>query len=241
MDKNLLDFCNNIESLYTVNSIESFVPSKKAQITLTPLTLKQQKDVIASQVSGVVGLVGFGRVLNNILVTNSKASDLLVCDKSALAISLRIGSISNKIGDIDLNEMVERFKANLAEFKFTETVEDCGITANLAIPTIVEETKIIESLESVIYENEDDIATNMSNIYTFEVVKYIKSLSIKDVTLDFDKIPNIKDRVDILERLPLSLNRKIVDYIEYNKLQEKKVLTWKEEVIDISADFFDFE
>jgi hypothetical protein len=240
MDKNLTDFFKSIEELSTTNSVTSYIPSTSKEVTLQPLTLKQQKDIIASQIVGVVGLVRFGRVLNDILLESSKCEDLLVCDKAPLAISLRINSISDKIGDVDLTKILNQFRSDL-KLKMSDTIEDNGIVAEVAIPTLLEENKIIAKLESLIDENEDDVAINISNIYIFEVVKYIKSLSIKDVKLVFDEIPNIYDRVSILEKLPLSINKKIVDYIEYNKLREREALTWGEETVEISAEFFDFE
>ena len=96
MDKALLDFCNTIETLANTNSISSYIPSSKEDVSILPLTLKQQKDIISSQVAGVVGIVRFGRVLNNILIENCKADNLLVCDKSALAIDLRINAMEIK-------------------------------------------------------------------------------------------------------------------------------------------------
>jgi hypothetical protein len=240
MDKNLTDFFKSVEALSDTNSITSYIPSQKKEVILSPLTLKQQKDIIASQVVGVVGLVRFGRVLNDILLESSKTDNLLVCDKAPLAVSLRINSISDKMGEIDLLKIYEQFKSG-CEFKLSDTIEDHGIIAELAIPTLQDENKIIKKLEGVINDSEDDVATNISNIYTFEVVKYIKSLSIKDVRLVFDDIPNVYDRVAVLESLPLSTNKKIVDFIEYNKLVERKALTWGEDEIEITADFFDFE
>ena len=68
MDKNLTDFFKSVEALSDTNSITSYIPSQKKEVILSPLTLKQQKDIIASQVVGVVGLVRFGRVLNDILL-----------------------------------------------------------------------------------------------------------------------------------------------------------------------------
>jgi hypothetical protein len=241
MDKALLDFCSTIETLSNTNSINSFVTSKKEAASILPLTLKQQKAIISSQVAGVVGLVRFGRVLNNILLENCKMDNLLVCDKSALAVDLRINAIGDKIRDVPLVEISNRYKRCEANFKLTEVVEDSGITAELAIPTLIDENKIILKLEDVINVNEDSVDINLSNIYTFEVVKYVKSLSIKDVKIEFDLIPSVMDRVKILEKLPLSVNRKIIDYIEFNKLEDQKIMTWGEDIVDISADFFDFE
>jgi len=240
MDKNLTDFFKSVEELSTNNSITSYIPSISEEVILQPLTLKQQKDIIASQVAGVVGLVRFGRVLNEILLESSKRKDLLVCDKAPLVISLRMNSISDKIDDIDLTKIYDQIKADL-QFKLTDTIEDNGIVAEVAIPTLVEENKIIKKLEDVIDSAEEDVAINISNIYTFEVVKYVKSLAIKDVKLVFDDIPNIYDRVSILEKLPLSVNKKIVDFIDYNKRKEREALTLGEETIEITSEFFDFE
>lgn len=241
MDKALLDFCNIIETLSNTNSISSYITSSKENVSILPLTLKQQKDIISSQVAGIVGIVRFGRVLNNILIENCKAGNLLMCDKSALAIDLRINAIGDKIEDVPLVEISNRYKRGEANFKLVDTVEDNGITAELAIPSLLDENKVILKLEDIIDTSEDNIDINLSNIYTFEVVKYVKSLSIKDIKLEFDLIPSVMDRVNILEKLPLSLNRKIIDYIEYNKLEEQKIMKWGESAIDISADFFDFE
>jgi hypothetical protein len=82
----------------------------------------------------------------------------------------------------------------------------------------------------------------LSEIYTYELVKYIKSLTVGEDTVQFSEI-SVRDRIKIVNNLPLSINKQIIEFIQDIKQKEVEVL--KVEIdgevhqIDIDVAFFD--
>jgi hypothetical protein len=82
----------------------------------------------------------------------------------------------------------------------------------------------------------------LSEIYTYEITKYIKSLAVGEDIVQFSDI-SVRDRVKIVNNLPLSINKQIVEFIQDIKEKETDVL--KVEIdgevhqIDIDITFFD--
>jgi len=73
-------------------------------------------------------------------------------------------------------------------------------------------------------------------------VKYIKSVEFDGNVINFPEI-SIKDRVKIVDNLPISINQKIVNYIQDIKKIENEWLTvevgGEKKILDIDVSFFD--
>ena len=226
-------------------TINVFLPSKGKAIKVKVLNLKQQKEIISSAADGVVGAISFTRILNEILTQSVDDTELKLYDKVPLAIALRANALgSNYIdGDrkINLNTIIERLNTYNHSIDDERMVTHNKIEVKLGIPTLAQESAAVKKLEEEIKRNGSDNHTkNLGSIYLYEIIKYIKQVSFDDIVLDYINLKT-QEKIDIIEILPLSLNKKIIDYIEEVRAAEREILTVDDIVVEIDIDFFDVE
>ena len=95
------------------------------------------------------------------------------------------------------------------KFKNSEDIKG-PIEIKLEIPSLKEENKVLSYLIDFLKrEGDKDVGKNIGNIYTFEIVKFINSVKFGENELVFSQIP-VKDRVKVVESLPLSINKQTV-------------------------------
>jgi hypothetical protein len=244
MDDNVKNFLDKIEQLKD-DKIKVDVLSTGKKIDSESLTFKQQKDIISTITDGIVGPLKFQKNLNDIIIENTNNKDLKIIDKLLIVIQLRIDSmgsfikISNKQYDV-LNGVVEQLK----KIKHTLSKKITGgIEIDLEVPTLTAENQVISTCVDVLKKEADkDVGKSLSEIYTYELVKYIKSLTVGEDTVQFSEI-SVRDRIKIVNNLPLSINKQIIEFIQDIKQKEVEVL--KVEIdgevhqIDIDVAFFD--
>ena len=127
MSNDVTKFISKLDKLNN-SGIEVFLPSKKKEVTATPLNLKQQKDLISSALNGLKGTLDFSRVLNNIILDNSGIDDLKIFDKIPFVMSMRIDALGAKyITDtdtIDLHKVLDNIKKFKLEFKQEKSIKE---------------------------------------------------------------------------------------------------------------------
>ncbi len=243
MEENVKSFLDKIQELKEVKSKVSVLSTGK-EIECSPLTFKQQKDLIGTIADGSVGSLKFNRICNDIIITNTGSQDIRVSDKLPILLKLRIDSIGKiyKFGDneVDLEEVLERAKKLKLR---THKIMGDKIKVELDAPILAQENKVIQTtVEIVKKDGDEELGKSIGNIYTYEIVKYIKNVKFDELTVNFQDIP-IKDRFKIVESLPLTLNKDIILFIQDIKTKESEVLTVTvdnvEKTIDIDVSFFD--
>lgn len=230
--KKFLDSIKEVDS----DTFKVYVPSQKKEVDCKPLSFKQQKEIISTVAEGVVGAVKFQKILNNIILDN--LGSVLLSDKNAVIVALRknaMGDLERDDEKIDLGEVLKNFK-NYSPSKTKKLNEK--IKAILEVPTLERENKILNSVIEAFKKNKDDAGKSISQIYTYEIIKYIKSLEIGESVVNFEELSST-DMVQIVENLPLWFNRKIIDFIQEIKGQEADVLKVGEKIIEIDVSFFD--
>lgn len=235
---NLQSFLDKINTLKS-DKIDGVLISSPDIISLEPLNLKQQKDIISNSLGGIKNSLLFTKTLNDIVIESSKNNNILLCDRAPLIIALRVNSIGNLYGGIDLEQVLNNYKNYKSGFKLQDKVVYKALTAEVRIPSLLEENKFLSKLETLINEDESD-SYNLGIIYTYEVSKFVSKVSIDDIELDFNSL-DISDRITAVEKLPLSLTKLIVEFIESYKLEENKILTVGDATLDLNVDFFDIE
>lgn len=242
---------NNVSTFLTkignikAEVVSAYLPSRKAVLKLKPLNLKQQKEVISSVADGVAGMISFMRILNTIIIEATGDETLRVYDRAPLAVALRVNSLGSTYKDedktIDLTKVLEAYKLLTPAEKTTESVTHNGIVVDISVPTLKEENITIKKLEEEIKRNGDKNNTkNLGSIYVYEIIKYISTVKFDDIEIDYTSL-KIKDKIDIIESLPLALNKKIINFIESFRKEEREVLTVDEVVVEINPSFFDAE
>lgn len=218
------------------DTFKVYVPSQKKEVDCKPLSFKQQKEIISTVAEGPTGAVKFQRILNDVILEN--LGSVLLSDKSAVIVALRKNAIGNPEIDeeeIDLDGVLKNFRK--FNPKKTTSIKD-KITASIEIPTIEKENKILYSTIESFRKNGENVGKNVSQIYTYEIVKYIKELGIGEVNIKFDEI-SVGEMLEIVDNLPLNFNKKIIDFIQDYKTQEAEILKVGDKEIDIDVSFFD--
>ena len=212
------------------------------QIDSSPLSFKQQKDLISTIADGSIGSLKFQKFINDIIIQNTEDSTLKVTDKLPIIIQLRIDSIGNKIKIGD--EEVEISLDKVLKLKpKTSKVLKGDITINLEVPTLTEENKVIlATIETLKKDGDQEVGKNVGSIYTYEILKYIKTIKFGDQELNFTEIP-IRDRVKIVDNLPVSTNKEIISFVQDIKKKESEALVvsvnGEDKSFDIDVSFFD--
>jgi len=239
---NIWSFLDTIKGIKT-ETLSARLPSLQESVNLKVLNLKQQKDIISCIADGVAGLISFNRILNDIITTSSNNNDLLVIDRAPAIITLRAnahGSTYTSEGnEINLNDILQKFntyKPSLTSAEFTHA----GVVAKVKVPTLSYENSITSKLEQEVKKNGDDNTKNLGSIYVYEIIKYVESVQYNDIVINLYDI-SVKDKVAILEGLPLSLNKHIINFIETLKKEEKDVMTLNGVTVEITPGFFDVE
>jgi hypothetical protein len=239
METNLKDFLAKVDSL-TPDKLSCNILSCDKNIKLEPLNIKQQKDLIKQTVSGVKSVVRFTKVSNSVVLDSSGEEDLLVCDKAPILIELRKDSIGSVHKGIDLNEITQKYKTHKRQFKLEDSIVHKNFTINVFIPTIKYDNTLLSNIENLLKEGDNNTPDNLDVVYTYEIARFVKSIEVDGVVVDFTTT-SFKDKSTIFERLPLSINKLIIDFIEQYRKEEKEILTTDKGTVDIDVDFFDLE
>lgn len=226
---------NFSEALVSLNSIgteyDIFVPSLNRKVKFKGLNTKQQKEAVKSALeNGFIG-VSFSNFLNNVLKENCTESiDFLLTDKAYIITVLRVLSLSKdiKVGDekIDFSFIVN-LNNTLPNSLKQKQVTDSNITIDLQIPTLSKDSDINrETLKKISNEKAETLSKEtVGEMFVNEIVKYISKVSInnndKTVDLDFKDL-SFQQRVQLVERLPLTINTKVFEYINQVRAFEKE-------------------
>lgn len=237
-----------LNKLNDENVINIFVPSLNKEVNFKSLNIKQQKDLIKTAMDGAAAGATLNQQLNDIIISNSTEKiDFKIYDRYAIIIALRSATIGDTF-NINNNEvsLSKILKQNIKEFKQKKIVNNSDIEYSsikviLELPTLEKDTKINEKFVKFakMRENSENYSEAIGNLYIYEIVKFIKSIQIDgdSETYDFDNI-GIKDCFTIVESLPVSLNTKIIEYIESIRSIENSFLDTDNGSIEINAAFF---
>ena len=239
MSKDVSSFLSKLDEL-NKEVIEVYLPSKEKTIEVKPLTLKQQKDLISSALDGLKGNLDFNKTVNKIIINNTGISDLKIYDKVPILIGLRKDSLGDKVQVDDETVSLARVIDN-TQFKIeTEgSVKFKNLTVNLKIPTLKDENVLITKCDQDININKNDVLKEeVGLLYIFEILKYIDSLIIGEQEVILSEI-RINERVELVEKLPLTLYKGISKFIEKVNNYTNALLTVDSSTLDIDSTFFD--
>ena len=215
--------------------------SSRKTVSLKPLSFKQQKSLVTTSLNGVGGIMTFVKNLNDVIIHNTGEQGLKIYDKVPIALAMRKELSPKKITvgevEIDINDVIANFKK--FDISEEEVVEGVGYSIKLRIPTLEQENKLlltcIEDLKKI---DSDNIGKNVSLILSYEVPKFMESISFGEKTIKMDEI-SISDRTKIMDNLPAQITNKITDYILKVREYDDTSLTVNGITIDINSNFFE--
>jgi len=235
---------------------EIFVPSLDRNVGFREINTSQQKRLLKAVIDSPAYNTEFIIALRNIIKENCiedlNPDDFDILDKLIIAMTMRSISISNdfdlqfKVPDseesitrrISIKDLVDDAIAKI-DIKPTTINDDRGTFEILCgLPTIADEFKLENELrkntKSIEITNEAQLRETVGEVFTNEIVKFIKQVNIKnenDEIIEFNlKNLKFKDRISILEQLPAKVNNKIIEYITSVNKEFEKVLLFSEEV-----------
>jgi hypothetical protein len=242
--RSVTDVLDAIKTIQDKNVYPVFIPSLQKSVLFKEMTTKQEKMIVKTIVDSPVYNSEFIFAIREIIKENCAeeldVDSLTIIDKTAICLAMREKSIgevftytfkdTEKTKDIVIKDYIEKFKdIKIPEDKEVGT-DDVRIMCSY--PTIATEFK----LESEFRSNVDDLGINsiaeartaIGNVFTNEIVKYIKSITIKKnkafVSLDMENF-NFKDRILILEEIGNNAISSVVNYIEdANKIIKDKLV-----------------
>jgi len=234
------------ELLKKLKKVESNLKLKitSGDVILKTLTLKQQKDLLSTAVSGIKGAIEFKKVLNNIILENADTDNIFTVDRSKIVLNLRRQSLGSEVkvdnDSYDIDKYIGKIDDIKKTFDMQGKAKEGKVELKFKIPTLKEENSIISKCLSELNKSKDnpepDVAFGL--IYIYELIKYIESVTVGDETALFDDL-KITDRVDIIENLPLTVYNQLSTFFKAFTAYEAEILTFDEKTIAIDPAFFD--
>lgn len=230
-----VDLVNKIKGLREVDKIQVELLSTKEEVTLYPLSVGQQKELMKHSIDGPIGAVSILKELNDIIFQNiaSKGTSPLVIDKYPMLLRMRTSSLGNKITisgkTYDISDLPTNIKFNNKEL--SSSVSYGGITVNVSTPTLEKDNmfmdKAIQHIKSVTTNANKEMITTL---FTFEIAKFVDNIVFDGEQLTFADLP-IGDCIEVINNLPLKLNQQILSYINKIREKENKLITFSDGVI----------
>lgn len=215
--------------------------SSRKTVSLKPLSFKQQKSLVTTSLNGVGGIMSFIKNLNDVIIQNTGEQGLKIYDKVPIILAMRKELSPKKISvgdiDIDINDLISNFK----KFEVSEdvVVEGVGYSIKLIIPTLEQENRLLSTcVEDLKKIDSDNIGKNVSLILSYEVPKFMETISFGSTFIKMDEI-SISDRTKIMDNLPANVTNKITDYILKVREYDDTLLTVNGVTIDINSNFFE--
>lgn len=230
------DLLSSIDQLNTQETTELFVPSAGRNIAFTPLTVKQQKTLLSTGVDTDIENLSFVNALNGIIQDNcTERHELLVLDRPLMALQLRAQCVGNDLKIVDpddnthvlnVNDHVKKCisRYNSPSLNFDVSVEGVNITC--AYPSLSTDIKYNKQFTKSIKKSVGDESVKLTDIvgdmYIFELLKFVKTISINDTILEFDNSVSITQKIEVFEALPMKVSTKLADQIKDQRDFESK-------------------
>lgn len=240
----LNDVLDAIKNVQDKNVYPVFIPSLQKSVMFKELTTKQEKMLVKTIVDSPVYNSEFIFAIREIIKENCAeeldVNSLTLIDKTAICLTMRMKSIGDeftftfkntgKSKNIKISEYITNYNTiKIPEDKIVGT-DDVKIVCGY--PTISTEYELEKEFrantQSLEINNIEDARTAIGNVFTNELVKYIKKITIyrsgKAMELNMDDY-TFANRITILEEIGNSVSNQIVSYIEEcNNLIKEKLL-----------------
>jgi hypothetical protein len=238
---------SKLNDLNNSNLISVFVPSAKKEMQFKPLSVKQQKDLIKSGLDGALAGITISNIIGQIILDNSVDTyDYLVTDKLPILLALRKQSFGNifilKEGDDETEFNLDDILKNQLNYSFDCQVEiklaNSEVVAHVDVIKIQDDIKINQYQLEKLRKNKDEaISETVGSMFIYEIIKFVTKILIGNDTLDLTTLP-IKDRLTVIESVPVTLNNSILEYIQQFRKEEAEYVTIDDKVLPIDARLF---
>lgn len=266
--KDILKIVNRANETF---AYEIFIPSLNRNVMFREINTSQQKRLLKAIIDSPAYNTEFIFALRQIILENCvepiNLDNLNIFDKMIIAMTMRSMSISNDLDlqfqvpnseekitrRINLKDLVDSAIKEIKVGPMTIT-DDSGIYEIFCdLPTINDEYRLENELRknvtSIEIKNEQQLRETVGNVFTNELVKYIKQINIKngEETNEINlRTVKFADRLEILNQIPTKITQKVIEYINTISKEFEKVILFKETIngqvieqrLKIDASFF---
>lgn len=238
---------SKLKDYNNTNLVSVYVPSANKKMEFRPLSVKQQKDLIKSGLDGTLGGVVISNTIGQIILDNSVSKhNFLVTDKIPILLALRKQAFGNTF-TLKEDETETKFDLDLIlnkELKFTNAFQveiklnDTTVVAHVDVIDIENDIKINDfQLEKLKKNKDGELSDTLGSLFIYEIVKFITKIIIDSEELDLCALP-IKDRLTVIESIPVTLNNNILEYIQKFRKEELDYSTIDGKILPIDARLF---
>jgi hypothetical protein len=237
----VLNILKELQSVEDDSALDILVPSVNKLIKFKPLSVKQHHEILKCSIDGVPGSIKLAIILNKIIIDNSlEPVDFTIYDAEWILLQLRKHSFGKTVSIEDKVYNLDDLTKNVTDFKYTHSISYKGIEVLLSVPTIKLDIEVSEACYKDILKTVSDetkISETISSMLSYEIVKFIKSISVKDNTINFSDITTTEKK-KLLESIPLAVNNKITEYISSYRKNEISSYTFSDgALLTIDGDF----
>lgn len=233
VDGNFQELIDAIKAVNDSSVYPVFIPSLQKNVMFKEMTTKQEKTIVKTIIDNPVYNSEFIFAIRNIIQENCaediNVDELTLIDKTAISLMMRLKSIGptfdyhfknyEAVENVQIQDVVDNF----ASIKIPDdvTVGNERIQVVCGYPTIrteyLLEHEFRSNSESTDVNSVKEARDIIGNIFTNEVIKYIKEVKIinedSTIIIDMDDY-EFKNRITILETIGNSVTSKVLDYIE---------------------------
>ena len=237
----VLNILKELQSVEDDSAVDIIVPSVNKLVKFKPLSVKQHHEILKCSIDGVTGSIKLAIILNKIIIENSLESiDFTVYDAEWILLQLRKHSFGNTVTIEDRVYNLDDLTKNVTDFKYSHTIFYKGVEVLLTVPSLKLDIEVSEACYKDIAKSAADdtkISETISSMLSYEIIKFIKSISVKENIINFSDITTTEKK-KLLESIPLSINNKITEFIASYRQNEQTSYTFDDgTLLTIDGDF----
>lgn len=230
-----------LQSVEDDSVIDVFVPSVNRLVKFKPLSVKQHHEILKCSIDGVLGSIKLSTIFNKIIIDNSLESiDFTVYDTEWILLKLRMANVGEHITIKEQIYNLNDLTRNNKSFNYKEEISYKDIIVQLSVPKIKQDIEISEACYKDFSKGKIEdrlVSETVSSMLSYEVIKFINSVTVNSLTVNFDSITTV-DKRKILENLPLPINNMITNYITKYRDHEQVSYTFQDSTsLSIDGDF----
>jgi hypothetical protein len=240
---------SKLNQLSNDNLVSVYIPSAKREMKFKQLSVKQQKDLIKTGLDGTISGLTFNNAVSDIIADNSIENyEFLVVDRYPIILALRKYSFGTKFvsrdGEteetIDLDDIISKNLEFSQDFCVIIPLNE-EVSAYIDVCSLKTDKTINDYQISAMKKRKDEsISDSIGEIFVLEIVKFITKLNIGSDSIEMSTL-SIKDRVSIVESIPVTLNNLILEYIQLLRKTEMEYLKVGDVQLQIDARLFSME
>lgn len=247
----LTDALKQLETLNQQASIDIFIPSLQRTIKFKNLTLKQQKALLKSSIDESLTKLSFSINFYQIVKENVAEAvnidNLYAFDRIAIAVALRANGLDKTYTEKDKQYNLDDLLNSLPSIPvpqdtLQELIEIEGMQVHVSAPSLKTDKDLSSyALNKISGLTASDIKTIISELFIYEVLKFVKSITLKinneDNIIDLNTLKN-DEKVSLVEKLPSQATNKILDFIKKYRQLENNLTKLDDINIEVDGSFF---